>query len=169
MVFKKWTEARSWLIMLSLLCSAFIFLTISSVVRGVSGDELNVASQELKTLKKQTSPVTDEEIMKLRTSRIEQSDALIADLKTSVSKLMDGDGADAFGETYGQKMKVVLESELKGHEFTNVDIQHQPLLYVDDSYPLSFVFDDSLHIFAYVDFETNTIVPQYVSRESEGE
>lgn len=162
-------DARAWLLFLTFLIIVFVFLTAVTLVTGTPTSQLSTLAKELTTLEAKSADITDEEALALREDHLTHVASLNSELEASLTTLLADGDYEAFGEQYGQEMKVVLETELSESEKKTVTVQNQPMLYTDDSYPVSFVFDDSIHVFAYYAMESGQLTPQYVSRESEGE
>lgn len=147
----------------------FVLLSVFAVVSGVDNEQLDSAVKEIETLEAQTKEQTDEEALALREERLATIGGLNEQLSADLSQLLTEKDFDAFGETYGQELATVLETELTNAEYSNVEVMNQPLMHSTGVYPLTIVFDNHLHLFVYYDFQTDTIEPQYVHRESEVE
>lgn len=162
-------EARNWLIAIAAFIVVFVLLSVFAVVSGVDNEQLDSAVKEVETLEAQTKEQTDEEALALREERLATTSGLNEQLSVDLSELLTEKDFDDFGETYGQELATVLETELTNAEYSDVEVMNQPLMHSTGVYPLTIVFDNHLHLFVYYDFQTDTIEPQYVHRESEVE
>lgn len=165
----KASEPKKWLIALGGFIVLFAIMTVVAVNSGEDTAQLDSAAKELAELESQASDLTDDEILAARETHVAEIEGVREQLTADLSALITSKDFDAFGETYGQEFKVVVETELTNSDYTDVKVLSQPILHVDNSYPMDIVFDNSLHMFVYYNFETDTVVPQYVNHESEAE
>lgn len=167
---KSWFfNPKVWLAFLGGMILLFATLAVVQIFTGVSNEELQLRRVELNQVGEASTVETQDEALSLREDRVAQVGELEEQIQNDTQSLIENENFQAYEDRYGRDIRAILESELTQNDISTVQLVHQPLFYVDDTFPLNLVLDEQIHIFAYYDFRSDQLIPQYISREGSGE
>jgi len=165
---KDWlTNPKVWRGFIGAMIGLFVVMTFAQIVTGVSNAELETRRMELNQAQNVSTVQNQDEALSLRENRVEQVADIFPQMREDVQTLVDKENFDAYEETYGRDMRALLEAKLTNGDYSSVEVFHQPVYYIEDTFPVNFVFDGSLHVLAHYDFETDTLIPEYASMEGD--